>query len=77
MHLPGLSRSGSALRKPSEAQIWLGWACVLCPSQARVAQELGERHRCDYGLSLMLSFLGVPLAFLLRRMMTVQNPQKS
>ena len=54
-----------------------GWARVLCPSQARVAQELGERHRCDYGLSLPLSFLGVPLAFLLRRMMTVQNPQKS
>ena len=58
-------------------QIWFGWACVLCPSQARVAQELGEHNRCDYGLSLLLSFLGVPLAFLLRRMMTVQNPQKS
>ena len=35
---PGLSRSGSALRKPSEVQIWLGWACVLCPSQVRVAR---------------------------------------
>ena len=45
MHLPGLSRSGSALRKPSEAQIWL--ACILCPSQVRVAQEFGERNRCD------------------------------
>ena len=30
-----------------------------------------------YGLSLLPSVLGVPLAFLLRRMMTVQNPQKS
>ena len=49
--------------------------CVLCPSQARVAQELGERGRCDCGLSLLLSFLGVPLAFLLRRMMTVQSPR--
>ena len=35
---PSLSCSGSALRKPSEAQIWLGWACVLCPSQVRVAR---------------------------------------
>ena len=51
--------------------------CVLCPSQVRVAQEFGERHRCHYGLSLLLSFQGVPLAFLLRQMMTVQNPQKS
>ena len=31
----------------------------------------------DYGLSPLPSFLGVPLAFLLRRMMTVQNPKKS
>ena len=54
-----------------------GWACVLCPSQARAAQEFGERGRCDCGLSLPLSFLGVPLAFLLRRMMTVQSPQKA
>ena len=37
----------------------------------------GERNRCDYGLSLLLRFLGVLLAFLLRRMMTVQSPQKS
>ena len=25
----------------------LGWACVLCPSQVRVAQVFGERGRCD------------------------------
>ena len=30
-----------------------------------------------YGLSLLLRFLGVPLASLLRRVMTVQSPQKS
>ena len=30
-HLPGLSRSGSALRKPSEAQIWLGLRFVPFP----------------------------------------------
>ena len=23
------------------------WACVLCPSQVQVAQEFGERNRCD------------------------------
>ena len=39
----------------------------------------GERSCCDLFpfLSLLLSFLGVSLASLLRRMMTVQNPQKS
>ena len=31
MHLPGLSRSGSALRKPTEAQIWLGLRFVPFP----------------------------------------------
>ena len=31
MHLPSLSRSGSALRKPSEAQIWLGLRFVPFP----------------------------------------------
>ena len=39
----------------------------------------GEHSRCDSlpFPSLLLSFLGVPLAPLLRRMMTVQNPKKS
>ena len=31
MHLPSLSRSGSALRQPSEAQIWLGLRFVPFP----------------------------------------------
>ena len=31
MHLPCLSRSGSALRQPSEAQIWLGLCFVPFP----------------------------------------------
>ena len=57
----------------------LGWACVLCPSQVRVAQVFCKRSR--FGLSplpsLLLSFLCVPLAPLLRRMMTVQNPERS
>ena len=53
--------------------------CVLCPSQARVAQELGERGRCDLSPfpTLLPSFLGVQLAPLLRQMVTVQNPKKA
>ena len=56
----------------------LSWACVLCPSQVRVAQVFGERGHCNLSpfLSLLHSFLGVPLAPLVRRMVTVQNPQK-
>ena len=57
----------------------LSWACVLCPPQVRAAQVFGERGRCDLLLLLflLLSFLGVQLAYILRRMMTVQNPKKS
>ena len=79
MHLPGLSRSGSVLRKPSEVQIWLGLRFVPFPGQVRVAQECGERGRCDLSpfLSLLLSFLGGPLAPLVRQMVTVQHPQQS
>ena len=57
----------------------LSWACVLCPSQVRVAQVFGEHSRCDLSPfpSLLLSFLGLQLAHLLRWMMTFQNPKKS
>ena len=73
MHLPYLSRSGSPQRRR------FGWDCVLCPSQVQVAQVFGERCHCDLSPfpSLQLSFLGVQLAPLLRRMVTVQNPKKS
>ena len=73
VHLPGLSRSGSP------QSLRFSWDCVLCPSRDRVAQEFGERSRCDLSpfLSLLLSFLGVPLAPLVRQMVTVQHPQKS
>ena len=56
-----------------------GRDCVLCPSQARVAQEFGKRSLCDLSpfLPLLLSFLGGPLAPLMRQMVTVQHPQKS
>ena len=38
----------------------------------------GERGCCDLSpsLSLLLGFLGIKLAHLLRRMVTVQNPRK-
>ena len=57
----------------------IGWACVLCPSQVRIAQVFGKRGRCDLSPlpSLLLSFPGLQLAPLLRRMVTVQNPKKS
>ena len=73
VHLPGLSRSGSP------QSLRFSWDCVLCPSRDRVAQEFGERGRCGLSpfLSLLLSFLGGPLAPLVRQMVTVQNSQKS
>ena len=42
-------------------------------------QVFGEHGNCDLSpsSSLLLGFLGVPLAPLLRRMVTVQNPKKS
>ena len=68
-----LGHSGSPERRR------LGWACVLCPSQVRAARVSGERGRCDLSPlpSLLLSFLGVQLAPLLRRMVPVQSPRKS
>ena len=49
----------------------------MCPSQDQVAQVFGECGCCDLSPfpSLLLSFLGVPLAPLVRQMVTVQNPE--
>ena len=57
----------------------LGWACILCPSLVQVAQVFGEHGHCNLLPlpSLLLSFLGVQPAHLLRQMLTVQNPKKS
>ena len=68
-----LRQSGSPQRRR------LSWACVLCPSQVRVAQVFGERGRCDLSPlpPLLPGFLGVQLAPLLRRMVPVHNPKKS
>ena len=55
--------SGSPLR------CRLGWACILCPSQVQAAQVFGQCSHCDLlpPPSLLLSFLGVQPAHLLRR----------
>ena len=60
----------------------LSWACVLCPSQvraARVTRCLASVVAATYQPppSLPLIFLGVQLAHLLGKTLTVQNPQKS
>ena len=77
MHLPSLSHLGSGTQVVLRGTD--SWACILCPSQVRVAQVFGERGHCDLSPlpSLLLSFLGVQLAPLLRRMVTVQSPKKS
>ena len=57
----------------------LGWACISCPSPGSSGDGVfGEHGRRDLSPlpSLLLSFLGVQPAPLLRRM-TVQNPTKS
>ena len=79
LHAPPRSKPLRLRHSGSPQRHRLSWACVLCPSQVRVAQAFGEHGCCNLSpfLSLLLSFLGVQLAPLLRRMVTVQNPKKS
>ena len=79
LHAPPRSKPLRLRHSGSPQRCRLGWACVLCPSQVRAAQVFGERGRCDLSPvpSLLPSFLGVPPAPLLRRMVTVQSPKKS
>ena len=79
MHVPPRSKPLRLRHSGSPQRRRLGWACVLCPSQVRAARGFGERGHSDLSpfLSLLFSFLGVQLAHLLRRMMTVQNPKTS
>ena len=53
----------------------LGWACVLCPSQVQAAQVTRCLASAVSDLSpppsLLLGFLGVQLAHLLRQILTV------
>ena len=77
MPLPGLSHAGSGTQVVLRGAASVG--PVFCALPVRVAQVFGERGLCDLSppLSLLPSFLGVQLAPLLRRMVTVQSPRKS
>ena len=79
LHAPPRSKPLRLRHSGSPQRRRLSWACVLCPSQVRVAQVSGERGHCDLSPppSLLLGFLGVQLAHLLRRMVTIQDPEKS
>ena len=79
LHAPPRSKPLRFRHSGSPQRHRLGWACVLCPSQVRVAQVFGKCGSCDLSPlpSLLLSFLCVQLAHLLRQMVTVQNPKKS
>ena len=79
LHVPPRSKPLRLRQSGSPQRCRLGWACILCPSQVRAARVFGRRGRCDLSPfpSLLLSFLGVQLAPLLRQRVTVQNPEKS
>jgi len=80
MHFPGLSRSGSGTRVLLKAQTVLGLRFMPFPVPSSTGDQVfGEQGCCDLSppISLLLSFLGVQPAHLLRQMLTVQNPKKS
>ena len=80
MHLPGLSSSGSGTQVVLRGADSGGPAFCAFPGPSSSGDQVfGERGRCDLSppLSLLLGFLGVQPAPLLRRMVTVQNPEKS
>ena len=79
LHAPPRSNPLSFRHSGSPQRGRLGWACISCPSQVRIAQVFGKRGCCDLSplSSLLLSFLSVQLAHLLRWIMNVQNPKKS
>ena len=61
-------------------QTLLGLHFVPLPGLSSSGDDLfGEHSSCDLSppLSLLLSFLGVQLAHLLRLMLTVQNPKQT
>ena len=79
LHAPPRSKPLRFRHSGSSQRHRLGWACVLCPSQVPAARQFGECTHCDLSpfLTLLLSFLRVQLAPLLKQMVTVQNPKKS
>ena len=80
MHLPGLGRSGSGTQVVLRGADSVGPAFCALPGTSSSGDEVfGEHGRCDSSPppSLLLSFLGVQAAHLLRWMLTIQNPKKS
>ena len=79
LHAPPRSKPLRFRHSGSPQRRRIGWACILCPSQVRVAQVFDECSHCNLSPfpSLLLSFLGVPLAPLVRRTVTVQHPKTS
>ena len=80
MHLPGLSCSGSGTQVVLRGTDSDGLLFVPFPGPSSSGDEVfGEHGHCDLSplLSLLLGFLCVQLAHLLRRMMIVQNPKRS
>ena len=77
MHLPGLSRSGSGTRVVLKGADSVGPAFCALPRSEQLS--FSECAHCDLlpPPSLLFGFLGVQLAHLLRRMLTVQNPKES
>ena len=66
------------LRYSTKAQNQLGLHFVPFPGLSSSGDQVfGEHSRCNLSppLPLLLGFLGVQLAHLLRQMMTVQNPK--
>ena len=47
LHAPPRSKLLRLRHSGSPQRCRLGWACVLCPSQVRVAQVFGKHGRCD------------------------------
>ena len=51
LHAPPRSKPLRFRHSGSPQRRRLGWACVLCPSQVRVARVFGEHSRCDSAVS--------------------------
>ena len=64
LHAPPQSKPLKLRHSRSLQRCRLGWACIFCPSQVRVAQVFGERGHCNLSPfpPLLLTFLGVQLA---------------
>ena len=77
VHLPGLSRSGLALRQPSEAQIWLGLRFVPFPGPSSSGVwRVWSLRLVAFSVSAA-QFSGWTAGAPCEADVTVQHPQKS